>query len=64
MKKSNDDLVVTMTIEQLRELVRESLADLIDHGSRQALHDHGLIHTVGRDHPVRDRDILQIHFKA
>jgi hypothetical protein len=40
------------------------LADLVQWKSRQALHDHGLIHTVGRDHAVQDRDVLQIHFKA
>jgi GTP-binding protein YchF len=41
-----------------------ALGDLVEHGSRQSLHDHGLIHTVGRDHPVEDKDVLQIHFKA
>ncbi len=41
-----------------------ALADLLRHGSRQALHEQGLIHIVGRDHIVKDRDILQIHFKA
>lgn len=40
------------------------LDDLLRLGSRQALHDEGLIQIVGRDHPVRDRDVLQIHFKV
>jgi GTP-binding protein YchF len=40
------------------------LADLLREGSRQALHDHGLIHTVGRDHVVEHRDILHILFKV
>ncbi|MFQ5600309.1 MAG: redox-regulated ATPase YchF [Candidatus Krumholzibacteriia bacterium] len=40
-----------------------TLDDLVEWGSRQSLHDHGLIHIVGRDHEVRDRDVLQIHFK-
>lgn len=40
------------------------LADLVRLGSRQALHDQGLIHAVGRDHPVADRDVLQVHFKV
>jgi ribosome-binding ATPase YchF (GTP1/OBG family) len=40
-----------------------SLHDLKQFGSHQALHDQGLIHTVGRDHVVEDKDILQIHFK-
>ena len=38
------------------------LDDLVRLGSRHELHDHGLIHTVGRDHVVQDRDVLQIHF--
>jgi len=41
-----------------------SLADLVEHGSRHALHDHGLIHTVGRDYVVQDKDVLQVLFKA
>jgi len=40
------------------------LEDLVRLGSRQALHDAGLIQIVGRDQPVRDRDVLQIHFKV
>jgi GTP-binding protein YchF len=40
------------------------LDDLLRLGSRQALHDQGLIHTVGRDHAVEDRDVLFIHFKV
>ena len=40
------------------------LEDLLRLGSRQALHDQGLIHTVGRDHEVHDRDVLFIHFRA
>ncbi len=39
------------------------LADLSKWKSRQALHDHGLIHVVGRDHEVRDGEILHIHFQ-
>ncbi len=41
-----------------------ALADLLEWKSRQALHDHGLIHVVGRDYEVQDRDILHVHFKA
>jgi GTP-binding protein YchF len=41
-----------------------ALDDLLRLGSRQALHDQGLIRTVGRDHVVHDRDVLHIHFKA
>ena len=40
------------------------LEDLLRLGSRQALLDEGRVQIVGRDHPVRDRDVLQIHFKA
>ena len=41
-----------------------ALTDLQQWKSRQTLHDHGLIHVVGRDYEVQDRDILHIHFKA
>ncbi len=41
-----------------------ALQDLLAWGSRQALHDRGLLHVVGRDHVVADKDVLQIHFKA
>jgi hypothetical protein len=41
-----------------------ALDDLLRLGSRQALHDQGLIRTVGRDHEVGDREILHIHFRA
>jgi GTP-binding protein YchF len=40
------------------------LDDLLRLGSRQALHEQGLIQTVGRDHVVEDRDVLFIHFKV
>lgn len=40
-----------------------ALDDLLRLGSQQALHDHGLLHTVGRDHVVQDKDILHIRFK-
>ncbi len=40
-----------------------ALADLLRTGSRHALHEQGLIRTVGRDYEVQDRDVLQIHFK-
>lgn len=40
------------------------LADLVQWKSRAALHEHGLVHTVGRDHVVHDRDVLQILFKV
>jgi hypothetical protein len=40
------------------------LADLAQWKSRHALHEHGLVHVVGRDYAVRDRDVLQILFKA
>jgi ribosome-binding ATPase YchF (GTP1/OBG family) len=41
-----------------------ALGDVLEMGSRQALQDKGLIHTVGREHVVQDRDVLQVHFKA
>jgi ribosome-binding ATPase YchF (GTP1/OBG family) len=41
-----------------------TLADLVEHGSRHALHDLGLIHVVGRDYVVQDKDVLQVLFKA
>jgi GTP-binding protein YchF len=41
-----------------------ALDDLLRLGSRQELHDQGLIHTVGRDHEVEDKDVLHIHFKG
>ena len=41
-----------------------ALRDLLQHRTRQALHEHGLIHTVGREHVVQDRDVLQFHFKV
>jgi GTP-binding protein YchF len=41
-----------------------ALLDLLRLGNRQALHDEGLIHIVGRDHVVQDRDVLQFQFKA
>jgi GTP-binding protein YchF len=41
-----------------------ALADLLQHRDRRALHDLGLIHTVGRDHVVADKDVLQFHFKV
>jgi hypothetical protein len=41
-----------------------ALEDLVSHRSRQTLHDHGLIHTVGRDYAVKDKDVLQFHFKV
>jgi GTP-binding protein YchF len=40
------------------------LGDLLRLGSRQALHDQGLIHVAGRDYEVRDKDVLQFHFKV
>jgi ribosome-binding ATPase YchF (GTP1/OBG family) len=40
------------------------LDDLLRPGGRQALHDKGLIRTAGRDHVVRDKDVLHIRFKA
>jgi hypothetical protein len=39
-----------------------ALGDLARHGSRHALHEHGLVRTVGRDYVVRDKDVLQFHF--
>lgn len=41
-----------------------ALENLVRLGSRQALHDQGLIHVVGRDHLVGDRDVVQVHFKV
>jgi GTP-binding protein YchF len=40
------------------------LGDLLQLGTRQALHDQGLIHTDGRDYEVHDKDVLHFHFKA
>jgi GTP-binding protein YchF len=33
-------------------------------GSRAALHARGLIHAAGRDYIVKDKDVLQFHFKV
>jgi GTP-binding protein YchF len=41
-----------------------SLGDLLRLGTRQALHDQGLIRIAGRDYEVRDKDVLQFHFRA
>jgi hypothetical protein len=41
-----------------------ALQDLLTHGSRQALHEHGLVRVVGRDYALREGDVLQFHFKA
>jgi GTP-binding protein YchF len=41
-----------------------ALDDLLRLGSQQALHDEGLLRTVGRDHVVEDLDVLHIHFKG
>ncbi len=41
-----------------------ALDDLLRLGSRQALHDQGLLHVVGRGHVVADRDVLHIRFKV
>lgn len=41
-----------------------SLADLLALGSRAALHARGLVHTAGRDYVVKDKDVLQFHFKV
>lgn len=38
--------------------------DLVQWGSRHALLERGLMHTVGRDHVVHDKDVLHIHFKV
>ena len=39
-------------------------ADLAQWGSRHALLERGLVHTVGRDHLVHDKDVLHVHFKV
>ncbi len=41
-----------------------ALEALLEAGSRQVLHDQGQVRAVGRDHVVRDKDVLHIHFKA
>ncbi|MHC4944509.1 MAG: redox-regulated ATPase YchF [Planctomycetota bacterium] len=41
-----------------------ALKDLVELGSRSALQEKGLIHVVGKDYPVKDKDVLQFHFKA
>ena len=41
-----------------------ALDDLFQWKSRQALHDHGLIHVHGRDYVVQDRDVIHVHFKV
>ncbi|MDH3746155.1 MAG: DUF933 domain-containing protein, partial [Acidobacteriota bacterium] len=41
-----------------------ALDDLLRLGSHQALHDQGLLHVVGRDHTVEDRNVLYIRFKV
>jgi GTP-binding protein YchF len=38
--------------------------DLLEAGSFHALHDLGKLHTVGRDHPVRDGDVIEFLFRA
>ncbi len=40
------------------------LADLKRLGNRAALHEQGLVHVAGRDYVVKDRDVLQFHFKV
>jgi ribosome-binding ATPase len=39
-----------------------SVADLLQHGSRAALHKHGLIRTEGRDYVIREGDVCQFLF--
>ncbi len=41
-----------------------ALNDLTRLGSRQALGEQGLIHIVGRDYQVGDKDVLQVLFKV
>jgi len=41
-----------------------ALEDLFKWKTRQALHDHGLIHMHGRDYEVQDGDVLHVHFKV
>jgi ribosome-binding ATPase YchF (GTP1/OBG family) len=41
-----------------------ALKDLVELGNRSALQEKGLIHVVGKDYPVKDKDVLQFHFKA
>lgn len=41
-----------------------ALDDLLRLGSPQALHDQGLVRTVGRDYVIEDRDVLHIRFKV
>lgn len=41
-----------------------ALDDLKRHRNRHALHEQGLVHVAGRDYAVKDRDVLQFHFKA
>jgi hypothetical protein len=38
--------------------------DLLAHGSRAALHKHGLIRVEGRDYLIRDGDVVQVLFQA
>jgi GTP-binding protein YchF len=38
--------------------------DLVAAGSFHALHDLGKLHTVGRDYPVRDGDVVEFLFRA
>ena len=38
--------------------------DLVKAGSFHALHDLGKLHTVGRDYPVRDGDVIEFLFRA
>lgn len=40
------------------------LSDLIEHGSRAALQEKGLIRIVGKDYVIINHDIAQFHFKA
>jgi ribosome-binding ATPase YchF (GTP1/OBG family) len=41
-----------------------ALGDLLRWRSRQALHEHGLVRSAGRDYVVQDRDVLHFHFRA
>jgi hypothetical protein len=41
-----------------------ALGDLLRWRSRQALHEHGLVRSAGRDYVVQDRDVLHFHFRG
>ena len=40
-----------------------SFTHLVEHGSRAAAHQHGLVRTEGHDYAIQDGDVVHFHFK-